>query len=375
MFSIQGKPVGSFDSFIGIVTLRGVPIFSRKNYIFVNENISFNALGYIGVLSSNKILDRFYIPNGVCEVANINSLKEGDIVEVDSSGKIFVLWAKNSHQNVLLLTEACNCNCMMCPQPPKKNDPVLAEKVEKILDLLEGRDISDICISGGEPSVIKEKFLYILKRCVCEHPEAQINILTNAKLFSDENYVDKVSAIATKNVIFCVSLHSDISEIHDAIVGAKGSYIKTVNGIYNLAQNGCCIEIRIVINKYNYLSLERFAEHLSNYLPFCIHYAFMGMEIHGLAIKNFDKINVYPYEYQSQLKEAILLMHRRGLWVSVYNIPLCMCSKDIWPFAERSISDWKNIYHKKCVYCSVREKCCGFFSTSLSLPIKFITPI
>ena len=97
-----------------------------------------------------------------------------------------------------------------------------------------------------------DKFLHILRRCVIEHPEAQVDILTNGKLFSKKNYANIVSSIVSDDVVFCVSLHSDVAEVHDRIVGKKGSFIQTVNGIYNLAENNCSIEIRIVINKLNY---------------------------------------------------------------------------------------------------------------------------
>jgi MoaA/NifB/PqqE/SkfB family radical SAM enzyme len=33
----------------------------------------------------------------------------------------------------------------------------------------------------------------------------------------------------------------------------------------------------------------------------------------------------------------------------------------MWPYAVRSISDWKNEYHPECVDCSVKEECGGFF--------------
>lgn len=83
------------------------------------------------------------------------------------------------------------------------------------------------------------------------------------------------------------------------------------------------------------------AEHLYNYLPFCVHYVFMGMEVQGYARNNFDEINAYPHEYRSQLSNAVLSMARKGLSVSVYNIPLCMCDRKIWPYAKQSISTWK----------------------------------
>lgn len=375
MLSLEGNATSKFDSFIGIVTRESKSLFNRKDFVLVSNKIGVNSVGYLGAISSAKVKNHFYIPDCVCEVDNIEVLQEGDLVSVNSDGKIQVVWTKGSVQNVLFLTEACNCKCLMCPQPPKKHDPKLVEKAERILDLIYGQPISDICISGGEPSVLKDKFLHILKRCVTEHPEAQVDILTNGKLFAKNDYADIVSSIATDDVLFCVSLHSDVAEVHDRIVGKSGSFAQTVNGIYNLAENNCSIEIRIVINKLNYKDLPRIALHLSSYFPFCVHYAFMGMEVHGLATNNFDVINAFPSDYLDSLRDAIVIMNRRGLNVSVYNVPLCMCHKDIWEFAKKSISDWKNIYRSECAQCSLKQCCCGFFGTSSKLPIKYIKPI
>ena len=375
MLSLKGTPTNKFKSLIGIITHKQRRLFERKDYILVSKHIGFNTIGYIGAIANSQVLDHFYLPDCICNVTNIDKLHSGDIVCMSPEGKISVLWTKGSSQNVLFLTESCNCKCLMCPQPPKKHDPALVTTAERILDLIKGEKQSNICISGGEPTILKDSFIKILNRCIQEHPESQIDILTNGKLLANKEYTNKIAKIATDKVVFCISLHSDVSEIHDKIVGAKGSFSKTINGIYNLAENNCSIEIRIVLNKINYKDLPRIALHLSNYLPFCVHYAFMGMEIHGLAEDNFNEINAFPYEYIDYLRDAILIMHRRGLNVSVYNVPLCMCHKDIWRFAEQSISQWKNIFRQECIGCSLKKQCCGFFGTSSQFPINFIKPI
>jgi hypothetical protein len=45
----------------------------------------------------------------------------------------------------------------------------------------------------------------------------------------------------------------------------------------------------------------------------------------------------------------------------VYNHQLCLIPRSIWPFAVRSISDWKNEYHPECLKCAVKDDCGGFF--------------
>jgi len=99
------------------------------------------------------------------------------------------------------------------------------------------------------------------------------------------------------------------------------------------------------------------------------------MEIHGIACENIEAIYVDPYDYKEQLRKAVLALHRRGLHVSIYNTPLCICHEDVRRFSRASISAWKNIWADTCAICLAKETCCGFFSTSVMPISTHITPI
>jgi radical SAM protein with 4Fe4S-binding SPASM domain len=45
----------------------------------------------------------------------------------------------------------------------------------------------------------------------------------------------------------------------------------------------------------------------------------------------------------------------------IYNHQLCLIEPRAWPYAVRSISDWKNEYHPECQTCNVLDRCGGFF--------------
>ena len=191
-----------------------------------------------------------------------------------------------------------------------------------------------------------------------------LHLLTNGKNFDDFNFAKKVSEIGLSHLIFCISLHGDTDSLHDSICRSKGSFQRTVNGIYNLAKLRQKIEIRFVMNKMNYSRLQSFSHFVYRNLPFTIHTAFMGLEVSGFASKNFDIIWVDPYDYQDYLKDAVLDLYTRGLNVSIYNIPLCLLPMKLWKFARKSISGWKNNYLKACSACNGRLDCCGVFTTS-----------
>lgn len=125
-----------------------------------------------------------------------------------------------------------------------------------------------------------------------------IILLTNGKRFSNFDFTKKFIEIGLKNIIPCISLHSDIDKIHDEIVGVKGSYKLTIKGIYNLAKFICPIEIRYVINKLNYSRLYYFAEFSYRNFPFVFHFAFMELEVTGNAVENYEQIWIDPYDYK-----------------------------------------------------------------------------
>ncbi len=374
MKTLEGTPSRRFAPIIGEIALRSRPFYARSRAILVTPRMDRGALGYRACLTSGPA-GRFFHPDHLFGVDGLEQLGDGDIVRLDSAGKAHVLWETGSAHNALLVTEACNCSCLMCPQPPRAHDPALLCEARAVLDLLRGRSLTQLCLTGGEPTLLGEDFVALLRRCVREHPEARIDILTNGKAFADRRFAARVGEAATPNVLFCVSLHSEIDMLHDTLTGAPGSYIATQQGIYHLAEQGCRIEIRHVISRKNAQFLESFAEHLYNYFPFCAHYVFMGMELCGNAACNSTVVAVAPYEYQQQLRAAVLALARRGLPVSVYNIPLCLCAPEIRPFLRQSIASWKNIYPPQCDSCERKEACAGFFGTSASLPLDHIHPL
>ncbi len=90
---------------------------------------------------------------------------------------------------------------------------------------------------------------------------------------------------------------------------------------------------------------------------------------------NLEALWVDPWEYQPQLREAVRILTRHRMNVSVYNHQLCVLDRDLWPFARKSISDWKNEYLAECNNCGVKDQCGGFFSSSKIRRSAFIHPI
>jgi hypothetical protein len=77
-----------------------------------------------------------------------------------------------------------------------------------------------------------------------------------------------------------------------------------------------------------------------------------------------EDIWIDPIDYRAELAQAVDLLARRRIKTMVYNHQLCLIDSSVWPYAVRSISDWKNEYHNECTVCAVRDRCGGFFSSS-----------
>lgn len=368
----KGIPNSKFDRIVGIATTKPVPAALRHKHIYVGETADFHSLGYAGCIFSGK--GKGIFQPGAITQADISIINDGDILILDDSGTFDFVWEADSPHNSFFLTGKCNVSCLMCPQPPGNFDNLAYGEARKILKLLQGRRISDICLTGGEPTLAKDKFIEFLAQCVAQHPESYISVLTNGRTLADMDFVERIAEIATANVIFCVSLHGDNPRLHDAIVNQAGSFEKTETGIYNLARKGIKIEIRHVVTKPNYTRLPQMARHIYNYMPFCDHYAFMAMELHGNAVKNSDLIMVNPVRYKDRLADAALLLERACLPVSLYNIPLCMADERVRHLARQSISTWKNIFPQECCECSQKSECSGFFATSERIPVEDINP-
>lgn len=269
-----------------------------------------------------------------------------------------------SNDNVLFVTSQCNNHCIMCCQPPAPDD--LDHRYKECLRQLQEapKELNVLGITGGEPTLLGYKLVSLIEAVHQHLPNTTIHLLSNGRAFTDIEYTKALKEAAGNNLFVGVPLHSDYEGDHDIVAGCIGAYKETMYGLYNLADMGIDIELRIVIGHFNYQRLPQMAEFIYKNLPFVGWVALMGMEQTGYAIKYNNKVWIEPIEYHQQLAQAILSLDSWGIDTSVYNIPLCLLDENIRPFATKSISDWKVIYLPECDGCPLKEQCCGLFATS-----------
>lgn len=300
---------------------------------------------------------------------------DGDIVKLDPRAKSArVLYRKQSRNNFFLLTERCNNFCLMCSQPPKdRDDSYIIQDVLDAIPLMSPESAS-VGLTGGEPTLLGNSLIAIITRLKEYLPKTAVHILSNGRAFKAWNYARDVGAIRHHDLMMGIPLYSDIASTHDYVVQAKGAFDDTVRGILNLKSVGVPVEVRVVLHKLTYERLPELALFLRRNLIFCDHVAFMGLEITGFTKINLEKLWIDPKDYQPQLKEAVSILHRAKMQVSIYNLPLCVLDPEITTFSRRSISDWKNEFLPECEPCTAKNNCAGFFSTSRLRRTEHIKP-
>ncbi len=362
MKQLEGSVLNLKNSIFGKITSRlTLPFLPNKSILLFLRKEGWILGKYAAILnkSSNPLKTR--IPQ-VYNVTNADLLCEGDIVLIEPNGKIQVLIEKNSDSNCLFLTDRCNCSCVMCPQP-KSGEGV--DQGEMSYDLIELIDKQSKCLglTGGEPTLLGDKLLDIIRCCKRRLPNTRLELLTNGIKFEDFDYVKRLARISHNKLYFEIPLYADTDSLHDRIIGTKG-FFKTIKGIYNLALFNQKINIRIVIHKLNYKRLPYLADFIYHNFPFVYHIAFMQMEMFGMARKNAAELWIDPFDYNEQLKEAVMYLYLRDMEVSIYNAQLCVLPTELRQFARKSISGWKNIYLNECDECLCKQECGGFFASS-----------
>jgi His-Xaa-Ser system radical SAM maturase HxsC len=361
----NGRPHGVSGRLLGKIRSteeRGSP----KSIRMVPEwDHSLDLTGVLAVLCEQPLEPQRLasIPVPVVHSLSLDHLAEGDVVVLDPRGHVRTLYRRASRHNSLFATDRCSSLCLMCSQPPLDvNDDW---RIQEMLDTIALIDptTSELGITGGEPTLLKDGFLEVVRAAKERLPNTSLHVLSNGRLFRYGSLAKQLGEIQHPDLMIGVPVYSDLEDRHDHVVQAKGAFEDTLIGLHNLGRYNVPVEIRVVLHNYTYIRLPQLAEFVYRNLTFASHVTFMGLEMMGYAIANLDAIWVDPWDYREQLEAATLHLAQRHMNVSVYNHQLCTVPESIWPFCVKSISDWKNEYLPQCEACAVRQECGGFFAS------------
>lgn len=357
-------------------------VYNKVNYregdhVYFTDTVESIDKDIDAVITTSKDLFEIYKNNkNIQYFKSIDTLEENSIVKIERE-TLFITIRPSSNSKTLFFTSKCNHYCLMCSEPPQtKNDDYLINDNLKIIELLD-KDLDVIGISGGEPTLLGDNFIRIIKKIRYELPETTIRVLTNGRAYSNEKFVKSLYEVAGEHLVSEIPIYSSFYGKHDYIVQSKNAFYETLSGFYNCAKYGLRTDVRVVITKLNYNDLEDLMYFIYKNIPFIEHIALMGLEYIGFAINNIKDIHISPLEYKKQLKDAIIQCRKYSLNVSIYNLPLCLIDEDMHKYAQQSISDWKNEFSEICDTCTSKSICAGMFSStqpyfsSLLKPFKY----
>lgn len=368
--SAQGKPSPVLrSSVVGRVTFRPVEASVRPDHVLVSQRLrGADVAGYAGVLVTEteaaETLTSCRVP-AVHDFETTDHLVDGDVVALSPTGHVRTLYRIQSSHNAIFATERCSSFCVMCSQPPRDVDD--SDRINEHLRLIElaSPETAELGITGGEPTLMKDGLLELIRRCKELLPRTALHILSNGRLFYYGSFARRLADIAHPDVMIGIPLYSDIDYLHDYVVQCRGAFDDTMVGLHNLGRFGVRVEVRVVIHRLTHERLGDLAEFLYRNIPFAAHVAFMGLEMMGFTIPNLEALWIDPWDYRHELERATVFLASRGMRVSIYNHQLCTVPKALWPFCRKSISDWKNEYLAVCQECTAREDCGGFFASSI----------
>jgi len=303
----------------------------------------------------------------VIRLPDVAHLEAGHIVAVSPrSGFVRTVFRPESPHNTLFATGRCNSNCLMCSQPPKdEDDSYLVAENLRIIELID-RPPEALGITGGEPTLLGDGLVGVLSVLREKLPQTYVHMLTNGRRYRDSGFVRKLANVGHPAFVSGIPLYADVATVHDYIVQAEGAFDETVEGLYNAAEAGLAVEIRVVLHKQSVPRLVPLVEYIYRNFPFVTHVALMGLEHMGYVKKNWDTLWVDPVAYVAELTAAVRYLHQRRVNVSIYNLQLCLLPQELWGLAKKSISDFKNVYLPECEQCAVRSHCCGLFLSQMN---------
>lgn len=310
---------------------------------------------HVEELESRGITNVFWANGGEFEI--------GDVVVPEVGGrKIHVSFRDSDLHHSLFVTNQCNSYCLMCSQPPTKQED--GWLVDEALDIVRhiGNSPRVLGITGGEPLLLGQRLRSLLDTINLHHPDTRVDLLSNGRLLSDPVLSASILHGLKVNMQWLVPLYGHAAMLHDFVVQTAGAFEETLEGLLLLHEHGQQIQLRIVLIKPVLEQLEALSEFIGRNLPFVREVSLMACEPTGFALANRELCELDLKKWTDVLCNASSILTRHHIPHLLMNAPLCSLPSQLWDRAHRSISDWKQVYAPECNRCNEKENCSGLFA-------------
>ena len=223
-----------------------------------------------------------------------------------------------------------------------------------------GDDADDkFYLTGGEPTMNPD-LIKIIKEIGLQFPEKSVSLLTNGRSFIYEEFVEKIFKINNLDEVI-IPLHGHDRQSHDAITRSPGSFDQAFRGLSNAfkyKKENQKIEIRIVISKYNYESIDKILSLIKRYFYMADSIPVIFMELEGQAEENHSIIGLRYSEVREQFKNLEKFIGELD-GLRFYHFPLCVVPKEFWPYLWRTLPEYEIFFDEKCRKCLYSKYCLG----------------
>ena len=220
----------------------------------------------------------------------------------------------------IALTYRCQNRCTFCyasaPDRGQEVPEMSTAVVKRILDIIvEDARVPTVSFTGGEPTLrpdLPELIAYAKSR------RLRTNLITNGIRCGAHGYVEKLAAAGLDSAQ--VSLEAADSAIHDNIVGHRGAWRRTVQGILHLRAAGIHVHTNTTINSRNRDCLLDLVDFLAE-----MEQPYLSM---NMVIRTGDAVGSKEIGYDEigaivlPLKERANERGMRFVWYSP--VPLCL---------------------------------------------------
>ncbi|QVX17090.1 His-Xaa-Ser system radical SAM maturase HxsC [Pseudomonas congelans] len=292
-----------------------------------------------------------------------DTLIDGDVVAVaDHMNHAHVLFRYADQHHTVFLTNRCNSYCLMCSQPPTKHDDSwLADEAVQVANHMACSPHT-LGFSGGEPLLLGERLSWVLNTFAQRHPSTRYDVLSNGRLLADPSDAKHLLHGLGGHITWMVPLYGHADFLHDFVVQSPGAFEETLAGLLNLHRFGQAIQLRIVLIRPVLENLAGLCEFIGRNLPFVREVALMACEPIGFALANPELTDIDLRDWSAELRDGFTTLKRAKVPAILMNAPLCALPQTLWPYAHKSISDWKRTFADDCATCTVKTECAGLFS-------------
>lgn len=305
-----------------------------------------------------------------------DELLEGELLLIDpKKPSCFRLLIPAATHNALLITEQCDQLCVMCSQPPKSRDDSWLYWMCRDA-LLAAPPSMRITLTGGEPTLHKERLFEILDEATRLRPDLKIHILSNGQHLSQDDRETLVRIHRNQSVSWGIPIYSSVPVEHDTIVAKVGAFETLMDSLFILGSTGSIIEIRTVVLAQNFHELPFLAKFLGKNLSFMSYWALMALEPTGFARAFKTESFIDHTQFVAPLAHSVDIAASYGIDVRLFNFPLCTLPHELRRNCVKSISDWKQKYESFCNECAIKDACGGFFEWyDVGWSYKFMGPV